>query len=170
LRKPVVACSSVIPSGSIALKRASCCGFFEIFVDTAFGGATGVVDAVVVVVVEPEVEPDVEPPVVEPPVDVDAVTVVLFELPVPAFPLLPAPAPLPWPLPVVVFAACVPLDGALGPWAGAEPCVLPPPALPCDTVVVGAFGAFAPPAPAPLPCAAAPVTPTDAIVSAAANV
>jgi len=46
----------------------------------------------------------------------------------------------------------------------------PPPALPLETVVVGAFGALAAPPPLPLPCAAAPVTPTDAIVSAAANV
>src|ERR1051325_7122970 len=132
LRKPVVACSSVIPLGSIALKRASCCGFFEIFIDSAFGGVTGIVDAVVV-----------------------------FPFPWPAFPLLPVPPP--WPLSVVVLDACVPLDGAPDPFAGAEPCVLPPslpcvllppalplPALPCDTVVVGAFGAFGPP-PLPFP-------------------
>jgi hypothetical protein len=58
---------------------------------------------------------------------------------------------------VVDVDACVPLAGALGPFDGAEPCVLPPPpalppapALPCDTVVVGAFGAFgAPPLPFP---------------------
>jgi hypothetical protein len=54
-----------------------------------------------------------------------------------------------------------------GPLFGAAPCGVP--ALPCDTVVVGALGAFGAPA-FPLPCAAAPVTPTEAMVSAAANV
>src|SRR6185503_1991112 len=105
-------------------------GFFESFVDSAFGGATGVV-VVVVVVVEPVVDPE--------PVVTDAVTVVVFPFPL--------PAPPPWPLPVVVFEACEPPDfGAwLGPFAG-EPCVLPPPALPCETVVVGALGAFGAPA------------------------
>jgi hypothetical protein len=138
----------------MAVSRASCCGFLASFVDRAFGGATGGVAVVV--------EPDVVPPSVV----TDAVTVVVLPLP------LPAPLPWPWPLLPVVADACVePALGAwlvLGPLPGAEPCGLP--ALPCETVVVGAFGAFAPPAPAPLPCAAAPVTPTDAIVSAAANV
>jgi hypothetical protein len=128
------------------VKRASSAGFFAIFIESAFGGATGVVVAVVVVVVVVEPDPVVEPLVV---VD-DAVTVAFLPLPLPAL--------APW-----AFGAWV-----LGPFAGAEPFAPPPPALPCETVVVGAFGAFA--EPPPLPCAAAPVTPTDAMVSAAANV
>ena len=35
--KPALAASSVIPSGSILVTRASWAGFFDIFADSAFG-------------------------------------------------------------------------------------------------------------------------------------
>ena len=43
MRKPALACSSVIPCGSIAATRAFCCGLRAIFVEMALGSASGVV-------------------------------------------------------------------------------------------------------------------------------
>jgi len=151
-----------MPAGSIASMCASCCGFRESFIDSGFGGATVLVVVVVVVVVPPV---DVLVPV---PVVLEAVVVESF------FPLpLPGPSGAwfgPWLPPGVVDPdACVPVEvpaAAPPPGVDAAPPWLPP--LPCETVVVG-FGAFGAP-PVPRPCAAAPVTPTDAMASAAARV
>ena len=148
-----MAASRVIPSGSIPWIRAACEGFFEIFIDNAFGVAAAVV-VVPVVVVPVVVLPEVVPVVV--PVVVPAVVVTGF-FPAPGFDAFAAAllaAPL---LPglVVVLDEVFPATFCDWPWlvGAAEVVVCLPP-----------FGA------APdLPCAAAGVTLTAAIAAAVAK-
>ena len=65
-RNPVVASSSVMSAGNIALIFASSCGFFETFVVRALGSVVvTIVPVPVVVVVDVEFETDVEPVEVE---------------------------------------------------------------------------------------------------------
>ena len=156
-----MAASRVIPSGSIPWIRAACEGFFEIFIDKAFGVAAAVVVVPVVVVVPPVVVlPDVVPvvvvPVVVPVVVVPAVVVTGF-FPAPGFDVFAAAlfaAPL---LPglLVVLGEEFPATFCDWPWlvGAAEVVVCLPP-----------LGA------APdLPCAATGVTLTAAIAAAVAK-
>src|SRR3989442_1745834 len=45
LRNPALACSSVIPAGSMDVRRAFCCGLRDRRAEISFGSATGVVEA-----------------------------------------------------------------------------------------------------------------------------
>ena len=60
LRNPALACSSVIPAGSLAVRRAFCCGLREMRAEIAFGSGAGVVVAGDVVAL-PESVPVVVP-------------------------------------------------------------------------------------------------------------
>jgi hypothetical protein len=125
-RNPAVASSIVMPAGSIAVSRASCCGFFASFVETAFGRAVVVAAPVLpVVAVDPVVVPDagaVVPPAVA--VVPDVVPDVLADAAT-GFPFDLAPAEAPRPLDAVAVVVVLVEVGVVvfagAPWAAVLP-------------------------------------------------
>jgi hypothetical protein len=140
----------------MAVIRASCLGFFEIFVNSAFGGVASVVVVVPVVVVPVVVVPPEVVPVPDVVVPAPAVVVTGF-FPAPGFDVFAA-ALVAAPLPGLVLVVDEVLPETFGDWpwlVGAVEVVV---------VCLPPFGA------APdLPCAATGVTLTAAIVAAVAK-
>ena len=147
LRKPAVADSSDMPTGSMAVTFESWPGLLEIFTEMAFGGAggaivVGVVVPLAVVVLDVPVDVDVFPLplVVLPPLvvllAVDVVVVVVDPAPADVFGLPPAPlalAPEFEPFPCVVVEPPPPALVDPPPRVELPPeptCVWPPPRAP----------------------------------------